>query len=307
MTLDLTLLATGFQQHVFVRTDGSDGWVYKVPAAFGYLLPYEHRVGTKGPVTSVRKALHRVVVAWPHEFRTGVLEPLATRLERGVPVLAPVVLGPLRAADRVVRHARDRFLMAYRRRRRAAAFDAMLSLLDELERAGLAPRLLPYRIERSVTAVLRVAERSSAYQGPMLMQRATTEFFTRQRLATFRWADLVETVHALWRHGFALTEVGENLGYRSWAMLDGRVYLADTGSLTRRLVAARRALRDVNLDAYTRRLLDFHGDSATGREFAEYLGFIRREINLARFDALWRTADSATEPHPLAPPAGALR
>src|ERR1051325_11978400 len=41
--LDLVFLATGTWQHVFVHRDDREvGWVYKIPSAFGYLLPFDH-------------------------------------------------------------------------------------------------------------------------------------------------------------------------------------------------------------------------------------------------------------------------
>jgi hypothetical protein len=39
-SIRLKYYATGFYAHVFLRDDVSDEWVYKVPAAYGYLLPF---------------------------------------------------------------------------------------------------------------------------------------------------------------------------------------------------------------------------------------------------------------------------
>lgn len=42
--LDLIFLGTGKSQHVFVKTgDRDDGWVFKVPSMFGYLLPFSDK------------------------------------------------------------------------------------------------------------------------------------------------------------------------------------------------------------------------------------------------------------------------
>lgn len=304
--LDLTYYATGYRQHAFVRTGAeADGFVYKIPAAFGYVLPYRHRLGSgPGRIRSLKAALHWALLAAPHRFRTGVLPHVAGRLPPAALTLVRPFGAPVRVAAHVARSARNRLLMAHARRARARDFAGMLDLMDELGRHGLADLLVPYRIMRRAAAVLRVDGRAMTYTGPILAQQHVDMFFTKQSLAVFDWDELVRALHALWRHGFALTEKGENLGYRSWALMSGRIRLADTSSLTRDLSRARRSLRDENLDAQARMVLASHRDPHAARAFAEFFRYIRQHVSGARLAELWRA--DANRPGGAAEPAGAI-
>jgi hypothetical protein len=291
--LDLTFLATGYRQHAFVRTGEPDQWVYKIPAAFGYVLPYEHRTRSGGRITSWKKALLRLVVVWPHELKVRVLRPRLARLDAAVPSLARAVSAATRPVLRATRGLRDHILMAHHRRARRRDFERMLDLLEALEAAGLQGFVLPYRIERDVEAKLRVQGREVYYRGPMLLQLRTDAFFSRRALAPFEWQELVEVVHALWRRGFGLTERGEVLGYRSWALRDGHPRLADTSSLSRDSRRVRRTLHPASLDEQERRVLEWLPDAETAGAFQRYFEFLRQKLDRKTLDALWESDGAA--------------
>ncbi len=283
--LDLTFLATGHRQHVFVRTSpNSDDWVYKIPAAPGYLVPYRHKVG-KAP----RRLLSKKGVRWilfDAPYRLGrAFEP---RASLSTPRPLRWLAAPLRVASRIGATVRNRVFLAYFRRARAMNFTTMLDVLERLTRAGLRDHLVPFQIIRQGSATLRIDDRTVSYDGPMLMQHRVETFFTKQSLATFEWDELVDALHALWRHGFALTEKGENLGYRSWALIDGHLRLADTSSLSTDFRLARNCLRDDFLAAQQNMVVSFHGESEMATAFREFFDYLRQHVNQARLDALWR-------------------
>jgi hypothetical protein len=90
----------------------------------------------------------------------------------------------------------------------------------------------------------------------------------------------------------ALLEAADILGPRSWAVVDGRLQLADTGSLTRDHREARRSLAPERLDEreqiVLQRLALRESGSTTLAE--EYFRFIRTELHQAAFDRLWCSA-----------------
>lgn len=284
--LRLTFLATGNQQHVFVPTDDPAGaWVYKVPAAFGYILPWRSESREVGRITSARKLWHTVLVAGPPQ----VAEWLARRL-RPHPVLWAVGW-PVRQMWRGLTGLRDAVLRPYYRRARARDFRRMIATLDTLRARGLDGVILPYRVLPNTRAVLAVPGRAVDYRGPVLMQRRADVFLGKDRLQPFDWQELVDALHALWRHGFGLTEKGENLGLRSWALIDGHVRLSDTSSFTRSLRRARRTLSPASLDFVQRRLASRHRDDPdAAARFAEYCRFIRARVTRENLTQMWNTA-----------------
>jgi hypothetical protein len=287
--LDLTFLATGHRQHVFIRSGPMrDDCVYKIPAAPGYVMPYRHKPGEPPRRVVSKRALHWMLFDVPYLLGRNVRRTLGKRLRPAIRKRLGPLTAPLRAMGRLGRTARNRVFVAYFRRARARNFATMLEVLEDLAQSGAHRYLVPFRIIRRGTAILRVNNATVPYEGPMLVQRRVDTFFTKQSLAAFEWDELVAALHALWRHGFALTEKGENLGYRSWALMNGHVRLADTSSLSSDLAIARRSLRDENLDAQERMVLAFHGKSATANAFREFFEYLRRHINQARLDALWR-------------------
>jgi hypothetical protein len=77
------------------------------------------------------------------------------------------------------------------------------------------------------------------------------------------------------------------LGLRSWALLDGRVYLADTSSLTRDFDLARQNLRSEALDIAAARAEKTMSTQTATNSIAEYVRCIRREIDEDRFVDVW--------------------
>jgi hypothetical protein len=287
--LRLTFLATGNQQHVFVPTDEPAGaWVYKVPAAFGYILPWQSESREVGRITSARKLWHALLVAGPPQ----VAEWLARRL-RHRPVLWAIGW-PARHVWRGLTGLRDAVLRPYYRRARARDFRRMIATLDTLTARGLGGVILPYRVLPDTRAILTVPGREVVYRGPVLMQRRADVFLGKDRLQSFDWQELVDALHTLWRHGFGLTEKGENLGLRSWALIDGHVRLSDTSSFTRSLRRARRTLSPASLDFVERRLASRHRDDPdAAARFAEYCRFVRAQVTREHLATLWNTAAGA--------------
>jgi hypothetical protein len=271
--LQLEFHATGYRQHVFRRADIEDDWVYKVPASFGHLVAYT-RARRVGRITSAKKTVLWTLIEAPRK--------LGGRLLRGSRAAATL-------AD-----WRERMLLSYDRVARRRNFREMLALIRALHAYGLDHIVLPYEILSDAEAVLRINGAGFAYRGPMLRQRRADVVLNKQALPPFDWHEVVAAQHALWRHGFGLTEKGEVLGYRSWALLNGRICLADTSSLVRDRRRARRTLDPARLDEQQRLVLDFHSDPVVRATFAEYFGFIRAEVNLEWFDRVWSAPVSAS-------------
>jgi len=256
--LDLTFLATGYRQHVFTRTGADDGWVYKVPVAFGRVLPFDFgRIETIRPRNPVHGVAHALLIRCPR---------------------------PLTAV-------RNRALIAHFSRKRLREFRAMLRLLERLAERGADDVVLPYRSIPDANARLRVAGREYRYAGPVLAQKRADVFRVRaESLRAYDPAELIEAQHRLWAHGFAIVETGEILGPRSWSVVDGRLKLADTSSLTADRRLARQSLAPALLDErqaiVTRKLRE------AGSTFAidEYCCTVRSEINEDTFDRLWGAA-----------------
>ncbi|MFL6227700.1 MAG: hypothetical protein ACJ741_02860 [Pyrinomonadaceae bacterium] len=250
-TLRLDFLATGTWQHVFVSARGeAREWVYKIPAAFGYVLPFDH----------------------PQRFRS---ENLLTR--------ALHALLPRLPAGR-------RLLAARLRRRSAEKFEAMLALVEFMCANGLSDIMLPCEIARDAETELRVGGETFTYRGPVLKQQRAARLFERSEgLRSLDWREIVEAHHRLWRRGVTFETPTAVLGLKNWALYEGRLRLFDTSSLTRDPRRVRRALAPDELDR--REEWARENQSACGEPsepLAEFLGFIRREINRAKLEQLWR-------------------
>jgi len=174
----------------------------------------------------------------------------------------------------------------YSRRRR---FDSMVRQLDYLRRQGLDDVLLPYQFLPRLGAILQLDGNLLEYHGPAIRQKKAA-FFSGGGLdfRSFEWREIVDAQHRLWRCGVAFSELNQILGPMNWGTLEGRVRLADTSNLTTNVRVARRLLDDTLLDAKERVVMDRLTLPATPELAAEYFRFVRREINLRRFDELWR-------------------
>lgn len=271
-------------------------WVYKIPAAYGRVLPLGPRLARFQPAS-----LHRRIALAVLRAPDG-LEAAAVAWNR-TPGRSPVAraLGSVGAGSATaVRRARDGVLaraLAYSRRRR---FDSMVGQLDYLKDQGLGDVLLPYRFLPRLDAVLRVNGSSSRYRGPAIRQRKAA-FFSGGALdfGSFEWQEIIDAQHRLWRCGVAFSELNQILGPMNWGTLEGRVRLADTSNLTTSARLARRLLDGALLDAKQRVVMERLAPPATPEVASEYFRFVRREINLRRFDELWRAdVDGRRRPAP---------
>jgi hypothetical protein len=182
----------------------------------------------------------------------------------------------------------DRFAVTRERRRRMLQFQEMCRLLSALDGAGVGVYLLPCEVIRA-TCTLRDEEGAEhEYSGMLLKQRRADHFFEYfTGVERFAWEQLVLAQQALWRCGVGFADADEVLGPRNWALHDGQVRLADTGSLTRDFRRVRHTVSDSVLDACQQRIPLWWPDR-TDPQLAEYLAFVRHEINLERLRQLWR-------------------
>lgn len=248
--LRLTLLATGTWQHVFVNEDEAEQlWVYKLPAAFGYVLPFAH----------------------PQRFRPASLPAqicaaLCLRLPCGAKLYA-----------------------AYLRRASRQRFARMLALIEQLDRHGLADIMLPCAALRDAAARLEVAGATFAYRGDILKQRRADYLFERsENLRSFEWREIVAAHHRLWRCGITFSTTTAVLELKNWALLDGRLQLFDTSSLTSNPRRVRRVLGAAELDRREQAIARKAVERKSAEPLVEFFRFIRRELNRDKLDQLWR-------------------
>jgi len=244
--LHLEYFSTGEDQHVFTRAGDPGGpWLYKIPAAFGTILPGDHpRRG--------------------HAIRTR----LGRRLLR-----LPIV---------------DRLDAAYMRESKRRRYRAMIRKLALIEGRGIADVVLPFHYVPEMGATLHVDGATVEYRGHVLIQRRADFFWeTFVNLAALDWEQLVAVQYRMWSHGVGLASHRDALGPRCWAMLDGRVALADTGSLTASREEARAALDPARLARRFAKHLD-HADG--GEPIRAYIEFVGARITQAAFDERWRPA-----------------
>jgi hypothetical protein len=282
---DLTFLATGSRQHVFVKTDPEeDEWVYKIPAAYGRILPhsvYLHRRATSSYAHKQRTLLRRLVSPAASRDpvrlleaapRSGLLRPAVTALEQMYRV-GPTIRNRL-------------FGMAFEWSSRRG-FRRMLATMEYVSQQGIERVLLPYAVIPRGEAVLHVGGASIPYQGPVLVQRRS-RFLGLMDVDAFEWRELIEVQHLLWRNGIALTDK-EKLGPSNWALFEGHVRLGDTNSLTRDY---RRAYQALDAKVLNERV-DVVLERLSGREPArslakQYFCVVRQEINQRKLNELWR-------------------
>lgn len=285
--LQLDFLATGTWQHVFVSandetrnahdalrvvqgesrmaresngetseaaratSDEAGAWVYKIPAAFGYILPFDHPQRFKS-----------------EKVATNASHALLKHLPRG-----------------------EKFLAARLRRRSVERFEAMLALVESMCESGLADIILPCEIMRDADAALRVNGATIAYRGHVLKQRRADYLFERsERLRSLDWREIVAAHHRLWRHGITFETSTAVLGLKNWALFENRLRLFDTSSLTSDPRRVSRALAPKELDKreeYTRTKQTI-GDGEASEPLVEFFRFIRGEINRGKLEQLWR-------------------
>lgn len=284
--MELTLLGSGAWQHAFVPADRTEArWVYKLPAAYGYILPLRPRLEFFAPSSAPRKAALLLLKA---------PDRLAAALHRwgesrGASAASRSVATLGYGVAEAICLARDGSLAAVLRQSRRRRFQTMIQQLHYLSHHGLGDVLLPYRVLSEFEATLRLDERSLVYRGPAMMQRKA-DFFRGGALdfSSFQWSEVVSAQQRMWRCGMAFSEVNQILGPMNWGLLDGRVRLADTSNLTSDYRLARRLLDRAALDAKEEVVMGRLKPPATPEVAAEYFRFVRSEINQQRFDELWR-------------------
>jgi hypothetical protein len=284
--VELTLLGSGAWQHAFVPADQTEAeWVYKLPAAYGYILPLRPRLEHFAPSSASKKAALRLLRS---------PDRLADALHRwgdsrGASAASRAVAALGHGVAEALCLARDGCLAVFLKRSRRRRFHTMVQQLDYLSLQGLADVLLPYRVLTEFEAGLWVGERRIGYRGAAMMQRKA-DFFRGGALdfASFQWSEVVSAQQRMWRCGVAFSEINQILGPMNWGLLDGRVKLADTSNLTSEYRLARRLLDGSALDAKEAVVMGRLESPATPEVAAEYFRFVRSEINQQRFDELWR-------------------
>jgi len=285
LALDLTPLACGSRQHVFVPTGDADAeWVYKLPSAAPITEQYGPELREYRPTSRVLSLVYRAFVQLPNEYHD---RSIAALMARGAPEKR---IRAANARHRAVCESRGRTLAGAYRWTRRRHFRRMLDVAGQLERDGFLDVMLPFRIEREAVATLRLPGRSEEYRGAMLVQKRADFFDRSGRFDAFDWDDVITTQQRLWSHGFGLSDANEILGPKNWGLVDGRLRLADLSSLTRSRRTARRLLAPEFLDERQARVIrrlereESHDVSTLARR---YFAHIRAEINLAAFDRLW--------------------
>jgi hypothetical protein len=251
MPLTLRFLSTGTWQHVFADANAeSVRWVHKIPAAFGYILPFRH----------------------PNRLRP---RKVATRTSYAF--LARLAVGEKLLAARLKEQSCERF-------------SEMLELVKFMCELGLRDILLPCEIVPTATAQLRVNDAVLAYSGPMLKQRSAEHLFEKsERLREIDWDALVEAHQRLWRKGITFNTSTAVLGLKNWALFEDRLRLFDTSSLTRDPSNMRFALSEAELDKKEFSIRANETVRCNSSEpLLEFFTYIRRELNSRTFEHLWR-------------------
>ncbi len=268
--LALNYLATGEYQHVFQRAgESGDPWVFKIPAAFGFVLPFEQPQRFFWPETLCEKLIYHATLSLPQYLERRISKRL-TAIDGH---------GPMRRLG-------VRLAARYCRLVRLRCFREMLGVIDRVASHGLSEILLPYRIIRRCRARLDVDGRQTRYEGPMLVQRRALLFEEGVDFVSVNWQDIVDAQHMLWKCGIGVSGGGEMLGTRSWALLDDRISLADTSALTTNKSQIRANIQPELLDKAQNEAVRHLDANGLGRA-NYYLTRIRQEINLKRFNELW--------------------
>lgn len=299
--LDLSFLSTGKSQHVFVKAgDRKDGWVYKVPAMFGYVLPFDHRdCGFRSPLW--RTCCFLLVWVPQGLFKRGFLRLLHIAQRQGWEKMEQF-LCRIEPALRALSMVGQRCLAAFLKRVRAKQFTLALDCINYLLARKVRNVLLPCQVLHEQEAILRFDAQCVRYRGPILKQKRADTFFERcGGLDSFSWSAIIEAQHRLWQHGVGLSEPVETLGPYNWALFHGQVRLADTGALTDDVRKVRRCLRDHNLNRTVRRFHSWPEGNDPLPLILKYCAFIRRAINEQMLRRLWKARRAETSVVPGAP------
>jgi len=278
-------MASGATQHVFLRMDQpEDGWVYKTPAVMDALLPSSPSVSRLAPTGGSKRLVHSLLYRIPRGLWRRLHAERCAVARVGFPSGSRLAQGYVRLANQL--------FSLHLRRSRMAAFRRMLQVHRVL--AAVDPDadvMLPWRELPYVRAMLHAGGARRPYRGPILMQRRADVFFDRpEGLERFDWGQLIRIQHRLWRHGVALADVAGALGPQGWALLGNRLFLADTGSLTKDFRLAMRVLSPDVMESRQQRQLRRQTDPALHERARAYYAQIRALINQDRLAALWCSA-----------------
>jgi hypothetical protein len=286
MRLHLRYLTTGYCQHVFTSdVMVGDGWVFKIPAAFGYILPFKQPFNVFHPKNRYERILRFLLVRIPKGVPSRVGRWMS-RYDLSVPGAAAFKVVTKRCFG-VLEKAGERAVAWHCRRTRLRKFLVMLRHIRYIGDHALGDILLPCRVLWRAKATLDLGGQVMPYEGPLLVQkRVDSSFEDGVRLTAFDWHRLVEAQHRLWRHGIGFAAIREMLTPIGWGLLDGRLHLADTSALTRDLGLARRFLAKEFVDSKEATILEWMGlEQSTQTE--QYLRFMRSEINVDNLERLW--------------------
>ena len=178
----------------------------------------------------------------------------------------------------------------YLRWQRIRGFKRMLSMLDYLHSRGVTEVLLPCTWHRSKRLLLHAGEYQYRYEGPVLVQQRAEHFFASpHNLTRFDWAELVSAQEELWRNGIALSDAAGVLGPNGWALHDGRLKLADTGSLTRDRNHAIAVHQERILASVRERWTAKHSESS--ERLHAYMEFVFPRVRANRLALIWGTSN----------------
>ena len=287
--LELTFLATGEAQHVFQKAGYDAGWVYKIPAAFGFVLPFDHEFQKFRCKTTFERILRFSLQTIPKRF--------SGRRRLSSLSLAGSGQGSLdkgrgECNESLLRSFGEYGIAKYCKWLNLKNFEDMLSIIGSLNHRLPANGLVPSQPYGRVTVRLQINGNQLTYSGPMLKQQRADHMFVRSdEFDTFAWEDIVASQQDFWRHGIGLVSAGEILGPKNWALVNGRMLLADTSALSKDFNAIRRSLDPAILDGREQIEMQQKGrrpEYRTRRSQAkEYFRYIRNEVNQEKLGRLW--------------------
>jgi hypothetical protein len=266
-----------------------DQWVYKTPAIIDALLLTPVTWRSIRPVTPWKRRVFELCVERPADFWNNRVNELGV-------TTAAHASGKRRWVTEVGKHVAcrsaamtNRLSAAWARAGRRRRFRRMCQILQRITRERLFRVVLPFEILEAA-CILHAKDTVLHYRGLVLKQRRADFFFEYfDALDRFDWAAPQRVQHELWRHGIGLVDVDEVLGPRNWALLDGEILLADTGSLTEDFSAVRRVLSDELLNERQWEIPSWWPHHVSG-SLPRYFAYVRQQVNQDQLHRMWRTA-----------------
>jgi hypothetical protein len=170
---------------------------------------------------------------------------------------------------------------------RAKSFREMGRILSDLAAAGLGSCVAGFRWIPDAEARLDLPHGIVSYRGPLLQQRRADCFFEDGRdLQGFDVAVFLAMQRRLWQAGFGLVDAACAFGPDGWAHVDGRLVLADTGSLTRDRDRAIAVLADDRREFMRRRHLRKAGPDAESH-VDQYFALLTNNVSADALRCAW--------------------